>query len=110
MARVDRIGNMSQWIRETGMNQIKIGIIASCQFGSINTIIARINSTYRDNGEDKWVKHWLNRKQCRVAIMLITRTEREETEKDITLRNRYDEHLPRFFHNDDNWKVGTVHD
>lgn len=107
---VDTIGNMAEWVRDISPMEVKVGSLLSQHCNSMRTTISRINAKFRDDGKDLWIKHWFNKPQGRLAILLITRTEHEETIKNIALKKRYEKELPqKFLDKGEYWPVGSWH-
>lgn len=108
--RVESIENMAQWVRDIDFMEVKVGYITKEHFNSLKSTISRINRELKKDGKDLWVKHWFNRKQNRVAILLITREEAEKIKNNISLRKTYEKELPKgFFNKEEYWSIGSWH-
>lgn len=108
--QLELIDEMASWIQEICVGQMRMGFLTCDHHKSFNSTIARLNRKFRNDGEDKWAKHWINTFQQRVAVLVMTLAEREEIKKDINKRNIHENKLPKKFRDKkEAWEVGTWH-
>lgn len=111
MYELEKINDMAKWVRSVEINTLKIGYIDPKHYNSFNSTISRENRKYRQNGEDKWLWHKFNKKQNRVAVWAMTRTEHEESLKQIDNNDEeYKKKVPEgFFAPEERWCEGSWH-
>ena len=109
MYEFENIENMAEWARNVSIGQLRIGYLPPESHDSFNSSTSRENGKFKAGGEDKWIKHWINKKQNRVAVYGMTRAEHEESEKKINNNNdEYDKILPQgFLDPTEEWEVGS---
>lgn len=105
---VETIDVMAQTIRDLQMGVMMVAVLDRSHHASFNSSVSRQNSKFRKNGENKWIKHWTNYYQNRVAAIMITLDEREAMLNDIHLIRKYETLLPQDFYGKKvYWKAGT---
>lgn len=105
---VGTIDVMAQTIRDLKMGVMMVAELDKTRHASFNSSVSRQNSKFRKNGENKWIKHWTNWHQNRVAAILITFDERIEMKKNIQLLKKYGTLLPQGFNDKKaKWEAGT---
>lgn len=108
--KVEKINKMTQWIRDIKIGQCKIGYLPTERFKSINSTISRMNAKFKKDGEDKWIVHWTNTTQNRIALLAMTTAERAAIKQDTIRKNNYEKEIPEnFFNRDEPWSVGSWH-
>lgn len=111
MYELESIHNMAEWLRSVEIGTLRIGCIKKKHYKSFNSTISRENRKYKKNGEDKWLWHKFNKKQQRVAVWAMTRTEHEESLKHISNNDEeYKKKVPEgFFDPEERWHRGSWH-
>lgn len=108
--QVELISKMAPWVRDTEVGQMRLGDLPKEHHDSFNSTIGRANGIFRINGEDKWIMHWTNPDQGRIAVRGLSSAEHKLLDNDFTRRAIYEKELPKGFHNkQEYWPVGSWH-